>query len=88
MRGCEDDVVGDQGAAAEVGAVDEDCDLVFKLTGGGQRAADDAVIVACCLLVLHRRLGAGHRPQVGKVNSLKLKGASRVFLAVFMYKKL
>jgi hypothetical protein len=72
MSGGEDDVVSDQGAAAETGAVDEDSDLVLELSGGGQRAADDATIIAEHLVGQHW-LGAGHGPQVGPVSSLKFK---------------
>jgi hypothetical protein len=72
MSGGEDDVVSDQGAAAETGAVDEDSDLVLELSGGGQIAADDATTVAGCLVVQHW-LGAGHGPQVGPVSGLKFR---------------
>jgi len=70
MSSGEDDVVGDQGAAAEARAVDEDSDLVLELAGGGQITADDATIVAHNLVGQHR-LGAGHGPKVGPFGSLQ-----------------
>jgi hypothetical protein len=69
MSSGEDDVVGDQGAAAEARAVDEDSDLVFELSSGSQRAADDAVTIAG-YLVQHVP-GAGHGSKVGPVGSLQ-----------------
>jgi len=72
MSGGKDDVVGDQGAAAETRAVDEDSDLVLELSGGGQIAADDATAVAEHLVGQHW-LGAGHGPKVGPVGGLKFK---------------
>jgi hypothetical protein len=72
MSGGKDDIVSDQGASAETGAVDEDSDLVLELTGGGQIAADDATTVAGCLVVQHW-LGAGHGPKVGPVSGLKFR---------------
>jgi hypothetical protein len=72
MSGGEDDVVSDQGASAETGAVDEDSNLVLELAGGGQVAANDATTVAGCLVVQHW-LGAGHGPKVGPVGGLKFR---------------
>lgn len=40
----ENDVVGDQRAAAETGSVKEKTDLVGELAGGGGAAADDLAI--------------------------------------------
>jgi hypothetical protein len=72
MSGGEDDVAGDQGAAAEAGAVDEDGDLVLELADGGQRSANDAITIAGCLVLQHRP-GAGHGLHVSPVNGLQLR---------------
>ena len=40
----ENDVVGDQGAAAETGSVKEETGLVGELAGGGDAAADDLAV--------------------------------------------
>lgn len=80
MSGGEDDVVSDQGTAAEAGAVNENSDLVLELSLGGQSAADDATSVAGCLVVQHGP-GAGHGLKVGPIGGLKL--GRDVFLATF-----
>jgi len=41
-----DDIVGDQGASAEAGSVQEKTDLVGELSGGGEAAANDLAIVS------------------------------------------
>jgi hypothetical protein len=71
MSGGEDDVVSDQRTATEARAVNEECNLVLELTGGGQIAADDAVAVADHF-VGTRGLGPSHGPHVGPVGGLKL----------------
>jgi hypothetical protein len=69
MCGGEDDVVGDQGAAAEADAVADQRHLILELAGGGQIAADNAVTVAD-FLVGTRGLGPGQGPHVGPVGGL------------------
>jgi len=71
MSSGEDDVVSDQGAAAESRAVDEQCNLILELTSGGQVTADDAVAVADHF-VGTRGLRPGHGPHVGPVSGLQL----------------
>ena len=72
MCGGEDDVVGDQRAAAEANVVADQCNLVLELTGGGQIAAYDAITVEGCF-VGKRGLGAGNGPHVGPVGGLKFR---------------